>query len=241
MNNTFVIARRDLRAYLSGYSAWVIVAGLLGLEGVFFEAFALGGGARYSHEVLRDFFYFNWGFAVVASVLITMRSIAEERRDGTDVLLTTSTATDAQIVLGKWLAAMGVLFLFTALSVYLPMLIYVNGKVSMAHLAVGYLGVMATVSATSAIGIFGSSMFRYQLAAGMFTGIVVVALLVSWILADVTDPPFSEVIAYSALYNQHFEPFSEGRIQLSGLIYYFSLTGVFLMLATRVLEGRRWE
>ena len=49
------------------------------------------------------------------------------------------------------------------------------------------------------------------------------------------------MLAYSAIYNQHFQPFSEGRLNVSGLVYYGSLTSIFLMLATRVLEGRRWD
>lgn len=240
--NTLLIAKRDLQAYLTGYTAWVVVSGLLFLEGMFFNAYAMGSDSqRYSHEVLRDFFEVNWGFAVVASVLLTMRSIAEERRDGTDVLLSGSTATDGQVIVGKWLAVMGVLSLLTAFSIYLPGLIYVNGKISLAHLAVGYLGVMATVGATTAMGIFGSSLFRNQMAAGMVTGSMVVLLIIAWIASDIMGPPFSEMIAYSALYNQHFVNFSEGRLAMSGLVYYASLTGLFLMLATRILEGRRWE
>lgn len=242
MTNALLVARRDLGSYFAGYSMWLIFAGLLCLEGLFFSADALGPGqARYSHDIVARYFYFCWGFGVVASVLLTMRAIAEERRDGTDVILKTSTATDGQVILGKWLAAMGVLVLFTLLSAYLPALVVVNGKVSMAHLVVGYLGVFATVSATSAMGIFGSSLFRYQLAAGLFTGILVVTLVIVWILSEISAPPFKEVLAYAAIYNQHFQPFSEGQLNLSGLVYYASLTGIFLMLATRVLEGRRWD
>lgn len=240
MTNTLLITKRDLGAYATGLSSWFILASLLALQGLFFWALALTGEA-YSHEVLRAFFTNNWGFAVVASVLVTMRSMAEERRDGTDVLLTTSTATDAQVVLGKWLAAMTVLTVFTALSVYLPALVYVNGKVSMGHLFAGYLGVLATVGATSAIGIFGSSLVRSQLFAGLITAIVVVTLIIAWMLADATEAPFNEAIAYAALFNQHYEGFSEGRIAASGLVYYASLTVGFLWLATRVNEGRRWE
>ncbi len=242
MNNVFLVARRDMGAFFHGYSMWFIFAGLLCLEGLIFGADAMGPGQeRYSHEVLERYFYYCWGFGVVASVVLTMRSIAEERRDGTDVLLTTSTATDGQVVLGKWLAAMGVLTLFTMLSLYLPALVLVNGKVSVAHLAVGYLGVLATVGATSAIGIFGSSLFRFQLAAGLFTGMIVVGMVIVWILSAVSAAPFEDMLAYAAIYNQHFEPFSQGRLNVSGLVYYGSLTGIFLMLATRVLEGRRWD
>lgn len=242
MNNVMLIARRDLGAYFHGYSMWLIFAGLLCLEGLFFSADAMGPGeARYSHEIIERYFYYCWGFGVVASVLLTMRSIAEERRDGTDVILTTSTATDGQVVMGKWVAAMAVLAVFTMLSAYLPGLVVVNGKVSMAHLAIGYLGVFASVGATSAMGIFGSSLFRYQLAAGLFTGILVVSLVICWILSDISSAPFDEILAYAAIYNQHYEPFSQGRLNLSGLVYYASLTGVFLLMATRILEGRRWD
>lgn len=242
MNNVLLVARRDLGAYFHGYSMWLIFAGLLCLEGLFFGADAMGPGQeRYSHEIVERYFYYCWGFGVVASVVLTMRSIAEERRDGTDVLLTTSTATDSQVVVGKWLAALGVLALFTGLSIYLPALVLVNGKISVAHLAVGYLGVLSTVGATSAMGIFGSSLFRSQLAAGLFTGILVVFMVIVWILSPISSAPFEELLAYAAIYNQHFEPFSQGRLNVSGLVYYGSLTGVFLMLATRVLEGRRWD
>lgn len=242
MNNIALIARRDFASYFNGYAMWIIFAGLLGLEGLFFAVRALGpGAAMYSNEIVAEYFYVCWGHGVAASVLLSMRAIAEERRDGTDVLLTTSTATDGQVVVGKWLAIMGVLTLFTLLSAYLPALVLVHGKVSLAHLAVGYLGVIAAVGATSAIGIFGSSLFRFQLAAGLFTAILVVALVIVWILADITEAPFSEVMAYAAIYNQHYEPFREGRLNISGLVYYASLTSVFLMLAARVLEGRRWD
>src|SRR5690606_11263591 len=93
MSNVLTIARRDLGAYLLGYTAYVIIAGILFIEGLMFNAFAMGAeSARYSHEVLEDFFYINGGAAMIASVLLTMRSLAEEQATGTDVLLRTSVA-----------------------------------------------------------------------------------------------------------------------------------------------------
>lgn len=242
MSNVLTIARRDLGAYLHGYTAYVIIAGILFIEGLMFNAFAMGAeSARYSHEVLEDFFYINGGAAMIASVLLTMRSLAEEQATGTDVLLRTSVARDGQIVMGKYVAAMGMLALLTALTFYMPLLIFVNGKVSVAHMAVGYLGVLGIGSASTAMGIFGSSLFRNQMAAGMFTGIVVITFLTAWMLADITDPPFSDVTAYAAIFNRHFVPFQEGRMLSEGLVYYGSLTALFLLLATKILEGRRWE
>lgn len=240
--NALTIARRDLAAYFHGYSGYVIVAAILFGQGLLFNAFAMGAeSARYSHEVLEDFFYINGGAAMIASILFTMRALAEERQDGTDVLLRTSTARDGEVVFGKYLAAMGMLVLVTSLTVYMPALIFVNGKVSPAHLAVGYLGVLGIGSATTAMGVFGSSLFRSQMAAGIFSGVLVLTFLTAWMMSEVTSPPFSELTAYAAIFNQHFIPFMEGQLHTSGLVYYATLTAAFLLLATRVLYESRWE
>jgi ABC-2 type transport system permease protein len=173
--------------------------------------------------------------------LLTMRSLAEERQTGTDVLLHTAPVSEAQIVLGKYLAAMGMLAILTLLTVYLPGLIFVNGKVSPSHIAVGYLGLLSLGSATVSIGIFGSSLFRSQLAAAMLSGVMVVSMLLFWMLSELTDPPFAEVLAYGALFDKHFIPFEKGRLVTSGLVYYATISFAFLSLSTRALEGRRWQ
>jgi ABC-2 type transport system permease protein len=236
------IARRDLAAYLHGYSAYVIIAAILALQGLFFNAFVLGAdSARYSHDVLEQFFYLDGGFAMAAAVLLTMRSVAEERTAGTDVLLSTSTATDGQIIFGKWLAALAMIGVLTSLTVYMPALIMVNGKVALSHILVGYLGVMCVAGTTAAIGVFFSALFRFQLVAGMATAVFTIALVVMWILSEITDPPFADLVSYMAIWNMHFVPFQEGRLTLGGLAYYGTVTTAFLYLATRTLEARRWE
>lgn len=236
-----LIARRDLGAYLHGLTGYVIVAAVLFVNGILFQAFALGDSAKYSHEVLEHFFYFSSGTTMIASVLLTMRAIAEERQTETEVLLQTSPVSDTQVVVGKYLAAMGMLGLLTAMTAYMPALIFWHGKVSLAHVGVGYLGLMALGSATCAIGIFGSSLFRNQMAAAILSGVLVVTLLILWMVADKVEAPFEDLLAYMALYNKHFVPFQEGRLSTAGLVYFASATFAFLMLSIRVLEGRRWR
>jgi ABC-2 type transport system permease protein len=241
--NALIIARRDLASYLQGYSAYLIIACLLLANGLFFHAFALGQSeARYSHEILENFFYLCWGFAVATAVLLTMRSLADEHALGTEVLLQTSVVKDSEIVVGKWLAAMGMVALYVTLTVHMPLLIFVNGKISAAHLFVGYFGVMLGGGVASALGVFCSALFRNQLAAGVIGGLVAIYMSVmAWMMAQVVDPPFTDVIEYTAIFNQHFVPFMEGRLTLSSVVYHVTLCGLFLMLSTLVLNGRRWE
>ena len=60
-------------------------------------------------------------------------------------------------------------------------------------------------------------------------------------LAEVVDPPFTDIVAYTAVFNQHFVPFMEGRLAMSAIVYQVSLGALFLALSTLILNGRRWE
>lgn len=241
--NALLIARRDLASYLQGYSAYVIVAALLLIQGLFFHAFALGTEqARYSHEVLENFFYLAWGFAVATAILLTMRSLADEHMLGTEVLLRTSIVNDGEVVVGKWLAAMGMVSLYAILTVHMPLLIFVNGKVSVAQVFVGYFGVLLGGAVASAVGVFCSALFRNQLAAGIVGGLIAIYMSVmAWMLAEIVEPPFTDVVSYTALFNKHFVPFMEGRVTVSSTVYQVTLAALFLLLSAQILRTRRWE
>ncbi len=238
--NALNIARRDLASYLQGYSAYIIIAGLLLVHGLFFLAW--GMQESMSNDVLGRFFYLCWGFAVATAVLLTMRSVAEEHARGTEVLLRTSVVGDGEVIVGKWLAAMGMVSVYMALTIHMPILVFFAGKVSVAHLAVGYFGVFLGGAVASALGVLSSALFRNQLAAGIVAGLVAIYMaIISWMLAEISDPPFADVLSWTALFNTHFVPFMEGRFSLSSVVYQTSLTALLLYLATHILNHRRWE
>lgn len=240
--NALVVARRDFAATVQGWYGYLIFAGILLVQGMLFQAWVLGPKeARFSHEVIEDFFYLHGGFVMVAAVLLAMRSFAEERADGTWVLLQTSTFRDGDVVLGKWLSGMAMVVIFNVLTLYMPMLVFVNGKIAAAHLLTGYAGSLLLGSVCIAMGVFSSSLFRSQLLAGVTSGVIVVAFLTTWMMSEVVESPFDGVAAYMALFQQHYIPFYEGRLELTGVVYLVSLTWLFLTLTTRVLVGRRWE
>lgn len=239
--NIWLVARRDFASYLTGITGYVIIAGALFVNGVLFNAWAVGSDPKYSTEVLEDFFFHTSGLVMIAALLLTMRSIAEERSTNTIVLLQTSPIADWQVVAGKYLAAFGMVALLTGLTFYMPAQIFIHGKVSWAHIGTGYLGLLLLGSATTALGIFASSLFKNQVAAAFTGGFLLVTLLTTWMLSRVTDPPFSDVLAYAAFFDKHYSPFTEGRLATSGVVYYVTMTGAFLLLSNRVLEGRRWE
>jgi ABC-2 type transport system permease protein len=170
-----------------------------------------------------------------------MRLLAEERQTGTLVLLTSSPVHDWEIVMGKFLSALVFLAMILAASLYMPALIFVNGKISIGHMAAGYFGLLLIGSASLAVGTFGSALARNQVLAAIFSGGIVVAMIVCWMLAKVTEHPFNDVFVALAIHGRHFPPFQAGAIHLRDVVYYLMVTYVALFSATRVMEARRWR
>ncbi len=236
-----LIARRELAAYLRTFQGYVIIAMVLAVDGLLFNAYALGGVSKRSSEVLSLFFFFSSGTTMVASVLISMRLLAEERQAGTLALLYSSPVKDHEIVLGKFLSALAFLSLMTLTTVFMPLLVMVHGRLSLGHIAAGYLGLLLLGSASLAIGTFGSALARNQVLAAVISGCMLVALLTCWLLARITEQPLSDVFGALALWNQHFQPFQAGVVHVRDVVYYLLVTYVALFAATRVLEARRWR
>jgi ABC-2 type transport system permease protein len=240
MKNVSLIARRELQAYLRTMSGYVIIAVMLFIDGLLFNAFAVPGTAKKSSEVLADFFTLTSGITMVGTVFLSMRLIAEERQTGTISLLYSSPVHDVEIVLGKFIASFLFMCLFFASTAYMPALVAVYGKVSLGHIMAGYFG-LALVGATGlAIGTFGSSLTRSQVVAAVLSGVMVLALTTAWLLGKVTDRPLTDVVMGLAWWG-HFDPFRTGLIHLKHVTYFGLVTFIALFAATRVLEARRWR
>jgi ABC-2 type transport system permease protein len=241
MTTALLIARRELAGYFRSMTGYVIAGLVLLIDGLLFNAFVLTAGEMYSADVLSNFFYISFGTTVIASVFISMRLLAEERQTGTLVLLTSSPVHDWEIVVGKYLSALAFLAIMTIATVYIPALILVNGKISLGHMAAGYLGLLLVGSAALAIGVFGSALARTQVLAAIFSGVIVVSVLIAHLVARVADRPLKDVFMALALYARHFPPFQSGQIHLRDVVYYVMVTYVALFAAIRVMEARRWK
>jgi ABC-2 type transport system permease protein len=240
MSVTWLIARRELSAYLRTWTGYIIVAVVLVVDGILFNAWALGGEKR-SAEVLRDFLWVSSGTTMIASLFLSMRLIAEEKQTGTLVLLTSSPVKDHEIILGKFIS--GFLFLagMTLLTAFMPALIMVNGKLTLGQIGAGYLGLLLLGSAAMAIGTLGSTLAKSQLVALIISAGMLLFMLMLWMLAAITDRPLRELFLALALYQRHFIPFQSGVVHLRDVVYYLALTYFALFTAVRVLEARRWR
>ena len=241
MIKTLLIARREFVSFFSTRMGYIIVAAALFIDGVLFNAFAMGKTAKFSGDVLSDFFYLASGISMVAAVLLSMRLLAEEKQMGTIVLLYTSPITERQIIYGKFLSVLGFFLFLQVLTLYMPALIFVNGKISIGHIVAGYLGVILLGAAVLAIGLFASVVSSNQIVAGTVGALITVTFLVLWMLSDVVEPPFKDLFSYLAIHNLHFSPFMRGMVHIRDVVYYLSVIFFFLECSVRALEARRYQ
>lgn len=241
MQKISIIFRRELAAYLRSPIGYVVAAVLLLFDGVLFQSRALSAGEQLSADILHAFFYYTSGVTMIAAVVLSIRLVAEERQQGTLVLLTTSPVRDVEIVLGKFLAAFLFLAGVTLASVYMPLLILVHGKISFSQVAVGYTGLLLLGSTCLAMGMFASTLTRYQLIAAAVGLCLVGGMLVLYYLAQVVDPPLKGVIENMDLFARRFDGFMTGILNLADVVFYLALTYFFLLLSVKTLEAKRWQ
>lgn len=240
MSGVWLIAKRELSAYSRSPLGAVIIALALLINGILFYVESISQQLL-SGEALAKFFFNSSGLTSIAALLLSFRLIAEERQTKTFTLLNTSPIGGGEIVVGKFLSAFAMVALLTALSVYMPVLLYMTGKVSLGHIVVGYVGLFLIGAASTAIGLFASSLTKHQVIA-VITGAGLLALLfVMWMLASVTDAPLNDFLAGLAFHHVNFRSFQLGILELRGVVYYLVVTYVFLLAATKVLEARRWR
>ncbi len=241
MNKVWFIMRRELMGYLRSPIGAIIIFAVLVLDGLLFNAFAIGTGSKKSSDVLEAFFYLSSGSILAGSVFVGMRLIAEERQMGTFTLLATSPVKEWQIVLGKYLSALVFLAVMTALTVYMPLLVMVNGKVSFAHILAGYLGLLLIGGAGLALVLFASALAPNQLVAAIVGAVLVVLFLMLWLLSRVAGAPLNDLVGYLSIHDKHFRPFMRGVVSLQDVVFYLSFIYVALCATTRVVEARRWR
>ncbi|HEY1816191.1 MAG TPA: ABC transporter permease [Kofleriaceae bacterium] len=236
-----IIFKRELGRYVRSPIGWIIAALALLVEGILFQALALPGD-NLSAIVLERFFYWAQGIPLFCGVLLAFRLLAEERQNHSIILLKTSPIRDSEIVLGKFFAALTFLAIILALSIYMPLLIKVNGHITGAQIFVGYVGLLLEGAAVLAIGLFASALTSNQIVAALLGTVFVAVLMLLFLLAKRLEAPVQGTIEQLDLWWLHYQTgFMRGAINLKDVVYYLAMTYFFLLLAVKTLEAKRWQ
>lgn len=238
MRNVAAIARREFQGYFNSLIAYVfLVIYLLLTNWLFFRVFFLNNQA--SIRLMFDVLPWVYLFFIPA---ITMRLWAEEKKVGTMELLMTLPITDVQAVLGKYLAALGLLVLALLLTFPIPVVAAVLGNLDWGPVVGGYLGAVFLGAAYLAVGVFVSSLTQNQIVA-FIVGVVLIFglyMLGSDLVLYSVPGRIAPILEYMSL-GSHFESIGRGVIDSRDVIYYLSVVGFFLYLNVRSIESRKWR
>jgi ABC-2 type transport system permease protein len=245
----WVIARREFIAMFQAPLAWVILAVIQLILGYMFltnldnffllqpQLLQLQNTPGVTDIVVAPLMQVAAIILLMVMPLLTMRSIAEEKRNRSLTLLISSPLSMTEIVLGKFFGLMLFVLVLVSMLMLMPLSLYLGTTPDAGKLLSIYIGMLLLLGAFSAIGLYLSSLTENQTIAAVGTfGILLMLWIIDWLSASVTEG--QSLLAYLSLL-QHHESLLEGIFDSSDIAYYLLLITAFLGLTVRQLDRER--
>lgn len=235
----FAIFKREFKSYFQTVIGWIYLAAIIGIFGLYYFANNLSYGApQISYSISGLTFIF-----LIPVSILTMRSLSEEQRTKTDQLILTAPVSVGKIVAAKYLAmaainTIAVLIMFVAAAV-----LQIFGTTPMAENFVCIFGFWLYGMACIAIGLFVSSLTESQVISAVLTfAFLFIGYMMSGItgLISATGNLMTQILGSYDLQTP-LSNFTDGCFSVTGLIYYVTISILFLFLATQVIQKRRWD
>jgi ABC-2 type transport system permease protein len=233
--NILTIFRREFRSYFNSPVAYVVIVVFLGIVGWFFT----------SNLFLMNIASLRVFFELVPLVFlffipaITMRLLAEEKKSGTLELLTTKPVLDLEIILGKFLAAWALLAAALAPTLIYLITILFLGSIDPGPVITGYLGLLLMGAVYIGIGLLASSVTENQIVAFILSFLIILALFLLDKVLMYAPEGLASTLEFLGI-DYHFGNIARGVVDTRDVIYFLSLLGFSLYLATVSLERRKW-
>jgi len=253
MKGAWTIARREFGVNLRTPMAWTLLGLFSLLSGwIFFNLLVtyadniqavpahLQAQVSFLEEVVLRL-YANIHFLMLFFIPpLTMRLLAEERRQGTIDLLWSAPLTDTEIILGKFLGAWFTMLLVLLPTLFFPAVLFWAGIPDYAVVAGCYLGLSLTSACYVAVGLFASALTENQVVAALTSFVFIMfSWLAGWASQTIGNFWTAEVIHYLSV-SGHFENLVKGILSTPDLAYFFSFTGLSLYAGVKALQSRNW-
>lgn len=282
--------KREIASYYKGITGWLLAAFLLLFAGIYCMVYNLSGYTAKLERVLAaiSFIY------LIAVPIISMRALAEEKRQKTDQLLYSLPMKLSDVVIGKYLGMLVVLACPVLIIALYPIVLSHFGTIRYAPAYCTLFAFFLLGACLLSIGLFISSVTESQVAAAVITlavmlllyfmnglsgfistdasasliALMVLAVLFSAVLyvmaKNIIISGVTAVVGCGMLYLWYqsnasffaglfpkmmksvsvfdrFDPFVNGVFDLTSIVYYCSIIGVFLFLSVQSMEKRRWN
>ena len=229
------IYKKELRAYLTSMTGYIFMAVLLAVTSLYYVANCLVGGYPVFGAILSSVYF----VLLIIVPVLTMRSMAEEKRQKTDQLLMTAPVSLWKIVLGKYLAMVTVFLIPMAILCLYPLILLRFGSVSLPMAYTAILGYTLFGAACLAIGLFLSAVTESQVIAAVLTFGVLFFLNMASGIANVIGAGglLASILNALCIY-QPFINFVQGMFDLTGILYYVTVIVLALFLTVQLLQKK---
>lgn len=234
------IFRKELRSYFASPLGYVFILFYLLVSNGFF--FFIQDFFRSGQATMRGYFMMlPWIFLFFVPA-VTMRLWAEERKSGTLEVLLTLPLREAEVVLGKFLAALAFLVITLAFTVTVPLSIGLLGRPDWGVIIGSYAGALFLGAAYLAIGLWISSLTESQVVAFIVSVAAIFVLLVAGVAPHWLGSVgwFAALCEYLSLLS-HFQNILRGVLDSRDVVYYVAVVWFFLYLNVKNIEARKWR
>lgn len=241
----FPILHKEITGFFSSFVAHITIGVFLITTGLFLWIFPDSSILDYGYASLDGLFNivpYTFMFLIPA---ITMRSIAEEKREGTFELLATQPVSDWEIVLGKYFACLLIILFALAPTLVYYFTVYqlglTKGNLDTGAVIGSYIGLFLLGGVFTAIGIFASSIGKNQ----------IIAFVIALFLCFFTFSGFDSISQLRVLekiaahltmlsINEHYQSVSRGVLDTRDLLYFLSFITLFLGITKTIIGSRKW-
>lgn len=231
------ILKRELGAYFSSATAYVVMAVYFFFSGLFFNFYCISANSSSLSYVYGNMFY----IILFLIPIITMKTFAEEKKQKSDQALLTAPTSLTEIVLGKFLGAFCLYAICCCIFLVYAVVISFFASPEWSVILCTFIGILLLGGSLIAINVFISVLTESMVVAaviGMGVGLVIsmTNYLISLIQVDWIKNILNKINFLS-----YYENFTYGILSIVDVVFFLSVTALFLFFTVRVLEKRRWS
>lgn len=223
----WAVMKKEFKSYFLSPIGYVVVGILLLVCSIFFYITSVQTG---SVDLSSLYYYVALYGLIIAAPILTMRMFAEERKNGTEQLILTTPISITKVVLGKLIAALGVIILTLLISFGYFVIVSFFAKTSIIPVLTSMFGFILIAIAAISVGMLASSITENQVIAAIIT----IAFLLMSIFLENVNP----LLANLSVIN-FYEKFPSGVVSLTEIAGLVSFSIVFISLTILIMQKRK--
>ena len=237
MKVAWAIFKKEMRVYFSSPLAYVFLATLIFMSGLYFYL-----GVTMTNAASLRVMSANLSITLLFVLpLLTMRHIAEERRSGSFELMMTAPVPLWSLLLGKWSASVALCAIMLLGTFPLPLLLDYFGNPDWGVIFTTYMGLLLCCGAFVSAGLFSSSLSSDSVSAGIGGILLLLPFWLSGVSANYVDTQWVRELLLEMSFITHLSSFSKGSLDSADILWFLLFTIAFISLAWQSIESRRWR